>query len=85
MVRLSTQGTGPQAGDLTCDNYPDCGEWLAYVTTSFDRARAKGWHVYQGETSAGVAVTWILGPVCVGKRARLSIPPKVLPGQEELF
>lgn len=51
---------------------------------SYARARAKGWHVYQGPTNGGAEVSWVLCPECVGARTRLPRAPAVLPGQEEL-
>jgi hypothetical protein len=84
MVRLSPPRPDPiKPGEdsLICDNYLDCGEFLRYGgVQGFDRARAKGWHIFQGPEQL-----FLLGPQCVGMRFRLPPAPPVLPGQEELF
>lgn len=77
----------PQA-TLKCDNYATCrssmwsqGEWG--LTTSI--ARAKGWHIFDGETIGGKPMSAILCPQCVGtNRSRLPKALDVLSGQLEL-
>lgn len=75
-------------GNLACDNYTICGEWVAGQGTeaaTLARARARGWHIYEGQTHGGKDVRWVLGPFCVGARGRLAPAPRVLDGQGELF
>ena len=83
MVRLSAQGESPRFGDLICDNYTTaCGRWFAECANHLDRARVKGWHIYQDPNTRR---TYILCPECVGQRSRLPAAPPYLPGQGELF
>lgn len=79
------------AGDMNlyCDNYSDCNEVMFSrgakpATVIF--ARAKGWHIYDGNTIGGAELHATLGPQCVGAHRRaLAPPPPLRPGQIELF
>lgn len=74
--------------NLRCDHWADCGEEVTdqgTIQATLARARAKGWHIFDGATNSGTLVTWVLGPQCVGQRGRPPRPPEVLPGQESLF
>lgn len=87
-MRLSASAAEAMTGDLLCDNYRICREKLPEQGTEAQtvaRARAAGWHIYDGETIIGIPVRYILGPACVGQRGRLPKAPEHLPGQEELF
>lgn len=87
-MRLPAQSAEAMTGDLFCDNYRTCQEKMPEQGTWIQtqaRARAAGWHIYDGATIIGIPVRYVLGPACVGQRSRLPKAPDHLPGQEELF
>jgi len=82
--------TLPEADQFRCDNYLTCGEVvlkLESLADTYARARAKGWHIFDGFTIGWVEVHWVLGPICVGARRRRPREPvsRQVPGQEPLF
>lgn len=87
MVRLRAS-SGALFVNLECDHFASCGEEVlnqGTIQATMARARAKGWHIFIGETNGGDQVTWVLGPQCVGRRMRPERPPQVLDGQQSLF
>lgn len=87
MVRLRAS-TGALLVNLECDHFADCGEEVTTqgtIQATLARARAKGWHIFIGDTNGGEQVSWVLGPQCVGQRARPARAPEVLDGQQSLF
>jgi len=75
--------------NLYCDNYATCHEVLIDRGTrsaNLARARAAGWHIFDGYTIGGDELYSVLGPGCVGThRSRLTPAPMVQSGQQELF
>lgn len=73
--------------NLYCDNYATCGA-LVFDQGSPDRtrfkARARGWHIYDGMTYGGEQHHGVLCPRCVGTTRKLSPAPDALE-QEGLF
>lgn len=74
--------------NLYCDNYSTCNEVMFdrggdHATRA--RARAAGWHLFDGLTYGGEAHQAVLGPLCVGARRRLAPAPAAQPGQPGLF
>jgi hypothetical protein len=75
--------------NIYCDNYSTCNEVMfdrgSEVATK-TRARAGGWHIFDGTTIGGAEHHATLGPVCAGMRRRALDPaPPLQPGQIELF
>lgn len=73
--------------NLYCDNYASCHEMMvdrgtASATTA--RARAAGWHIFDGTTMGGSEHHAVLGPRCVGTNRSLPPAPVGLSGQMEL-
>ena len=73
--------------NLYCDNYATCGS-LVFDQGSKDRtefkARARGWHLYDGTTLGGKEHRGVLCPRCVGSSRKLAPPPDAL-DQDGLF
>lgn len=74
---------------MKCDNYGNGCKSVIWDQGGDQRthafARAKGWHLFVGETWVGVPIEAVLCPSCVGtNRSRLPAPPPVLQGQLEL-
>lgn len=75
-------------GHIACDNYETCGsvaQWRGSTQATYQSARVKGWHIFQGSTMGGAQLTAVICDKCIGtNRSRLEPAPKVLPGQLEL-
>lgn len=72
--------------ELHCDNYATCNSTVAGLDTdpqTYARARARGWHIWHGETLTGAYSEVYLCDVCM--RNRRITPEPVLEGQESLF
>lgn len=85
MVRLSAPP--PEEVGLRCDNYAICHSEITEQgsrAATAERARAKGWHLFDGVTLGGSRLISVLCRQCVGRR-QLERAPETLPGQEELF
>lgn len=74
---------------ILCDNWVTCGQSVAdrgSAATTAARARAAGWHIFQGTTQGGWEHRAVLCPSCIGMRGRAlrpAVPP--LDSQLELF
>ena len=83
--------------DLICDTCPERFAYTGDLYTTFERARVRGWHIFQrvemnldkvtgfmvGNT---VVETRILCPDCIGTaRSKLPPPPEVLEGQADIL
>lgn len=75
--------------NLFCDNYAECQGMMLDRGNDLineSHARAKGWHVFHGQTLGGSVHEGLLCPRCADNhRRRLSPAPALLPGQRELF
>ena len=73
---------------LCCDNWPECDSKTPALSTmkaTHDRARAGGWHIWQGLTmGGGISQSIALCPRCVGRHARPKVAPR-LEGDVPLF
>lgn len=70
--------------NMYCDRYSVCNAML--VDQTEDRARAKGWAIWEGTTMAGKQTRVVLCPRCVdAHRRRLDPHPVPLPGDQSLF
>jgi hypothetical protein len=74
---------------LHCDNYATCQMTVRRLDTdqaTDNAARAKGWHIWEGQTMGGHQQRKVICPKCMGSnRSRLPIPPPRLPGDRELI
>lgn len=74
---------------LTCDNWEICGQAVAdrgSADVTEARARAGGWHIFQGTTYGGQEHRAVLCPKCIGMRGRALHPAvPLLDSQLELF
>lgn len=73
--------------NLYCDNYRTCNSFCPDQGTkerTEARARARGWHVFHGQTMGGSDHDGILCEKCASSR-RLAKPVTPLPDQQELF
>lgn len=69
---------------LVCDNFDSCSSvrWLA----DENRARAAGWHIWEGSTQSGKHQRVVLCPQCIGThRTRLLSASQPLPEDQTLF
>lgn len=84
--------------DLICDTCPERFPYAGDMYRTFERARVRGWHIYQhiqaamtrGDDPAGTVnvhvETRILCPTCIGTpRSRLEPGPAVLEGQADIL
>jgi hypothetical protein len=69
---------------IFCDNFATCNETVFH--DSEERARVKGWHIWEGTTMGGKHQRVVLGPRCVGKRQRpdKDLPP-LMPGDQTMI
>lgn len=73
---------------LHCDNYATCNQTVRfYLDTkqTYERARAKGWHIWTGQTMGGRDRTVILCARCVGGHRALAPAPVRMPGDQEII
>lgn len=71
--------------NIYCDNYSVCNSLIQDGITEA-RARAKGWHMFDGTDQGGRQHTAVLCPRCVDtKRRALDPAPPLQPGDQELF
>lgn len=73
--------------NLYCDNYRTCNSMVldqGSVTATVARARARGWHLYQGASLTQKDLNQALCEGCVGTSRKVSKPQGPLPGQLEL-
>lgn len=71
--------------NMYCDNYSVCNSYLADGITP-ERARAKGWHMFDGTDQGGREHKAVLCPRCIDtKRRALDPAPPLQPGDQELF
>jgi hypothetical protein len=75
--------------NLYCDQYSECNSYLldqGSPEATEARARAKGWHTYNGLDQGGKPHTAVLCGRCVDVRRRqLNPAPPLQPGQVTLF
>jgi hypothetical protein len=80
--------------DLICDTCPERFPYAGDMYRTFERARVRGWHIYQrvqlqmisGVPQPVVVETKILCPECVGTpRSKLPPAPAVLEGQADIL
>jgi hypothetical protein len=53
-------------GDLSCDSCPVALEYPGPRVIVLNAARAKGWHVFQGESLTGKPIDTHVCPTCMG-------------------
>lgn len=74
---------------LHCDNFATCGNRMLRQATDIgteNLARARGWHLWTGQTMGGQPATVVLCPRCSDSgRRRLPPAPETLDGQLNLF
>lgn len=73
---------------LYCDRYSNCNGFLVLrdePAQTDNHARAKGWHIWEGETQSGRKTRVCLCSRCVeSHRRNLAPAPVLLPEQEPL-
>jgi hypothetical protein len=71
--------------NIYCDNYSVCNSYLQDGITE-DRARVKGWHLFNGTDQGGKEHKAVLCPRCVDTKRR-TLDPAPLPqlGDQQLF
>lgn len=72
---------------LHCDNYAKCQQTVRYLDSdkkTEEHARAKGWHIWFGQTMGNKTVKVVLCAKCVGTN-RSRVPDQRLPGDQELI
>ncbi len=80
---------GRSLPQLRCDNFEVCGSMR--LTTEgrdkeFDKARVKGWHIFDGETYGGKRLMSVLCDKCVGtSRSRPLSTTEPLKNDQTLF
>lgn len=80
--------------DLICDTCPERFAYAGDLLRTFERARVRGWHIYQhiqaqfhrstGEVT-NLVDTRILCPSCIGTPRTRVPPPPVLEGQSDIL
>jgi hypothetical protein len=72
--------------DIVCDTCPARSPWSSSVATTEDRARFKGWRLFDGPGLTGKALKVACCPACfrTGAPARPSVTA-VMEGQEDLL